>query len=166
MGLEPEMRWPDAIATLAHERTLAEAGVALLKKHGSPADVTSGYQKYSAAKAEYDAIIGGLTVALAQNGEPETLDSLEQRMRRAFDLRQQFSNDVNRLIPPQLQGRKGFIADAIEGVIKGALEPVLDAVKAIWFRHLDDSAMRRMAIQTQLSATKWADFSAIGAAPD
>jgi hypothetical protein len=161
MSDDPDMNWQGAVAALARERTLAEGGVALLKAYGSPAAIANGFQKYTAAKAEYDAVISGLTVALTQSDDPDSLDTLEQHMADGFALRQDFSSAVNALLPPQPPAKGIGISDIIGDAVKGAVTPVLDAVKAIWFRHKDDDALRRASIQTQLSAAKWAEFSAI-----
>ena len=45
--------------------------------------------------------------------------------------------------------------------MKGLVEPVLDAIKSIWFRVRDDNALMRKTIETQLSATRWPDFATV-----
>jgi hypothetical protein len=53
----------------------------------------------------------------------------------------------------------------LDDLIKGAIEPLFDAIKAIWFRHLEDDVLVRKTIETQLEATTWADFAAIKEGP-
>jgi hypothetical protein len=62
--------WQEAVARLAYERTKAETCVKELKKYGDKAAISRGEDTYNDAKAEYDAIISGLTVTLAREGEP------------------------------------------------------------------------------------------------
>jgi hypothetical protein len=58
------MRWPEAVAALAAERTRAETCGRLLKRHAgdNPAALSRGEVTYAAAKADVDAVIAGLTV--------------------------------------------------------------------------------------------------------
>ena len=70
-----DIGWQEAVARLAQERTLAETCVALLKKHGhsNAGAIERGGLAYADAKAEYDAIVAGLDVALAQSDQPASL---------------------------------------------------------------------------------------------
>jgi hypothetical protein len=89
---ETLMRWPEAIATLAAERTRAETCVWLLKRHagGDAAALSRGELAYAAAKAEMDAVIRGLIVVLAQGGIPPDLAELEARLTRGVEAREAF----------------------------------------------------------------------------
>jgi hypothetical protein len=62
--------WQEAVARLAGERTKAETCVRLLKTYGDEAALSRGDLTYGEAKAEVDAIIAGLMVALAKDEEP------------------------------------------------------------------------------------------------
>jgi hypothetical protein len=117
-----DIGWQEAVARLAQERTLAETCVALLKKHGhgNAGAIERGRLAYADAKAEYDAIIAGLDVALAQSDQPASLPDLEARLRRGFDKRQAFCATVERLVPPP-PGVKGPFAD----IVGGAVGPVV-----------------------------------------
>ena len=151
-----EINWQEAVARLARERTLAETCVALLKKYGNDAARDRGSLAYSQAKAEYDGVIGGLVVALARKGQPESLPDLQAQLQRGFELRDAFCRSVQPLLPPS-SGQKGPIADIVEGAVK----PVIDAVVAIWSRTRDDDALMRKTIQTQLEATSWPAFDKV-----
>jgi hypothetical protein len=161
MPAEGEISWPTAVAILADERTRAESMAALLKKYGDSETIDRLSIRYNNAKATYDGVIGALIVALAQKKDPESLDDLQNWLRKGFVERQAFSNDVNRFLPPTLHQKGEPISDMIEGAVKGLVEPVLDAIKSIWFRIRDDNALMRKTIETQLNATRWLDFASV-----
>jgi hypothetical protein len=98
------------VARLTYERTQVRTCVALLKKYGDAAARDRGAIAYTDAKAEYDAVIGGLETALAQGQGPESLSDLEVRLRRGFDRRIAFCDSVRSLLPPvKPDGTKGPI---------------------------------------------------------
>jgi hypothetical protein len=151
-----EINWQEAVARLARERTQAEACVRILKKYGDPAGIDGGSLTYANAKADYDGIIAGLTVALARGKQPKSLPDLEQRLRRGFDEREAFCKSVQPLVP-QSSGQKGVIDE----IVSGAVGPIIEAVKAIYLRSKDDDALTRKTIQTQLEATSWPAFASV-----
>lgn len=154
---EPAINWQEAVATLTRERTVAETSAGLLKKYGDAMAIVPGALAYGEAKAEYDGIIAGLTVALARKAAPASLPDLEARMQRAFAMRQAFCQSVEPLVHQPKAGEKGVV----EEVVKGAVGPLIDALKAIWLRTRDDSALTRKTIQTQLEAATWSDFTTV-----
>jgi hypothetical protein len=155
-ALAQEVNWQEAVARLARERTLAETCAGLLKKHGDPATQARLSITYGEAKAEYDGVIAGLSVALARKGQPESLPDLQARLERGFDQREAFCRSVEPLVPKS-QGQKSPIAD----IVSGAVKPVIDALVAIWSRTRDDDALMRKTIQTQLEATSWPAFDKV-----
>jgi len=154
-----DIDWQEAVARLRQERTLAETCVALLKEHGKKITgaIERGQLAYADAKAEYDAIIAGLDVALARSDQPASLPDLESRLRRGFDKRQAFCASVEPLVPPPKGGVKGPLTD----IVGGAVGPVVDALKAIWLRTRDDNALMRGTIKTQLEDAKWPSFASV-----
>src|SRR5271165_5617011 len=110
-----DIGWQEAVARLAQERTLAENCVAALKKHGTAAAIDRGKLAYTDAKAEYDAIIAGLDVALARDDQPASLPDLEARLRRGFDKRQAFCASVEPLVPKPPPGVKGPVEEIARG---------------------------------------------------
>ena len=83
--MSQEINWQEAVARLAQERTQAETGVRLLKKHGNAAAIDRGALAYGEAKAEYDGIIAGLVVALAQRGRSRpALRIWQERLQRGL----------------------------------------------------------------------------------
>ena len=152
-----EIGWQDAIARLAEERTDAETCVQKLKKYGDAPAVDRGSFAYADAKAEYDGMIAGLDVALAQQDKPTSLPDLQARLQRGFDKRMAFCKSVQNLGPQPEQGAKGPLAD----IVSGAVGPLVDAVKAIWLERMNQNEARRATIETQLKATAWPSFASI-----
>jgi hypothetical protein len=138
----------------------AETCVKELKKYGDQAAQSRGEDAYNDAKAEYDAIVSGLTVALARKGEPASLPDLEARLHRGFEAREAFCKIVKPLVP-STTGEKSPITD----IVGGAVGPVIDAIKAIWIRAQDDGALMRKTIESQLEAASWPTFASITSSP-
>jgi hypothetical protein len=111
-----EPGWQEAVTRLAYERTKAETCVKELKKYSDRAAISRGEDAYDDAKAEYDAVVSGLLVALAQKGEPATLPDLEARMKRGYDARKTFCKSVQSLVPSSA-GQKG----ALDMILGGPL---------------------------------------------
>ena len=152
-----EIGWQEAVARLAHERTRAETCVRLLKTYGDESTLSRGDLTYGEAKAEVDAVIAGLIVALAKEEEPATLPDLETRLERGVRGRQAFCEQVKPLVPNQ-SGEKNVIAD----LVAGALGPMIEAVKEVYFHAEEADRLTRATIQ--LEATKWPAFADIPSA--
>jgi hypothetical protein len=151
-----DINWQEAVARLARERTLAETCVSVLKRYGDDATKERGSLSYGEAKAEYDGIIAGLSVALARKEQPASLSDLQARLQRGFDKGEAFCQRAQSLIP-QDKGEKGGISE----IVSGAIEPLIQAVQAIYFRAKDDDLLTRKTIQTQLEATSWPAFASV-----
>lgn len=154
--LAADIGWQEAVARLAYERTRAETCVKALKAYGDAAAIKRGEIAYNEAKAEYDGIITGLTIALARKAEPPSLPDLEDRTQRGFQARKAFCESVQPLVPSSAS-QKGPFTD----ILGEAIGPVIDAAKAIWMRVKDDDALMRKTIETQLEATSWPPFASI-----
>ena len=148
--------WQEAVARLASERTRAETCASLLKRHGDQAAISRGELAYGEAKAEVDAVIAGLVVALAEDEAPASLPDLEARLRRGVTAREAFCKEVMPLVP-DTTGEKGGIVDVLGEV----LGPLIDAAKAIYLDFREEDRLTRKTIQTQLEATKWPAFASI-----
>jgi uncharacterized caspase-like protein len=72
MDHEWRMSWQQAVAALTAERERAETAARIVKRLGDAAAVARAERAYGDGKAETDAIVAALTVALAENREPET----------------------------------------------------------------------------------------------
>jgi hypothetical protein len=155
-----DIGWQEAIARLARERSLAVTCVGLLRKYGNPGAIDRGTLVYADAKAEFDGIIAGLSVALASRDQPSSLPDLEARLKRGFDKREAFANSVQQLLPSPAHGERGLIGE----IVSGAIGPLIEAVKTIWLRSRDDDALMRKTIGTQLEATIWPPFESVSSA--
>jgi hypothetical protein len=148
--------WQEAVARLAHERTRAETCVRLLKTFGDEGALSRGDLTYGQAKAEVDAVIAGLIVALAEDAEPTSLPGLETRLERGVEGREKLCEQVKPLVP-DATGEKNVIAD----LVGGAIVPLIDAVKELYFHAEEADRLTRLTIQNQLEATKWPAFAEI-----
>jgi hypothetical protein len=162
LGAAAVIGWQEAVARLARERTLAESCAALLKKYGDVHSIDRGSLAYTNAKAEYDGIIAGLSVALASRDKAFSLPGLEASLRRGFEKRGAFCKSVQPLLVMTKQGEKGIVDEIVASGLIGLL---LQAGKEIWQRIRDDNALMRKTIGTQLEATVWRPFASIPPLP-
>jgi hypothetical protein len=155
VGAEP-LRWQDAIAALAAERTRAETCVKLLKRHagGDTGALSYGELAYTTAKAEVDAVIAGLLVVLAQRGTPPSLADVEARLTRGVQGREAFCTQVIARLPEDPGTRNPLVQ------LVGTFLPLLSqAVSGLWTFENEQDRLLRETIKTQLEATQWARFA-------
>ena len=159
-----EMTWAEAVAQVASTRTKAETSAAILKRFGDSGHVARGQLIYCDAKAEADAVIAGLIVALSAKGEPENLSSLQERVERAVTGLAQLRKLAESQLP-NLEGTKGDlnfnVGDILKGAIEQLLKPLSEAVAALYNHHRTDNELTRKTIQTQLEAARWPDFAGV-----
>jgi hypothetical protein len=164
-GQQPSaMNWPEAVAPLAAGRTMAEACVALLKRYGTPAQISNGEFAYATAKSDADAVIAGLVTALDAGNSPVSLTSLQSRLTNGLSMLDQFCASVKSLlpaVPATGEGTKG-LGDYLS-IIKEAIGPILkaaaDGVAALYNNHRADAALTRKSIQADLASAKWPNFA-------
>jgi hypothetical protein len=162
IGGRGSIGWQEAVARLAGERTRAETCASLLKKHGGAAAISRGALAYGEAKAEVDAVIAGLTAAVAEGRKPKSLPDLEARLERGVKAREAFCAEVIALVP-DTSGDKEGITD-VTGLGK-MVTSLIDAVKELVLRWADEDALTRKTIQAQLETAAWRDFAAVEPAP-
>jgi hypothetical protein len=152
------MRWPEAVAALAAERTRAETCVRLLKRHagGDAAALSRGELAYTAAKADVDGVIAGLIVVLAERGTPPDLADLEARLTRGVQAREAFCREVSILIPED-PGTRNLLVQ----LVGAFLPPLLEAARTLYTGQTEQDRLLLQTIQTQLEATKWPAFADI-----
>ena len=144
------MRWPEAVAALAAERTRAETCGRLLKRHaGTGTDALSrGALAYDHARADVDGVIAGLIVVLAERGTPPDLPDVEARLTRGVQAREAFCTQVIALVPPD-PGTRDFLVPLLGAV----LPPLLEAARTLYTGTTEQDRLLRQTIQTQLEAT-------------
>ncbi len=153
----PTVGWPETIDRLTEERSQAEACVALLKDSGDAAAIHKGRVAYEAAKAASDGVIAGFTVGLVEGYRPEKLPPLQANLERAGKgLKEVCDSAV--AAGSAAGGSKGIVED----LAKGAVEPVVDGLKAgagaLWTHHVEEDKLEIETIKGQLEAAKWPDF--------
>lgn len=154
--------WPDAVGRLAGERSKAEICVGLLKGHGNNEEVARGRLAYGMAKADFDAVIAGLTTALAEGAKPKSLPSLEASLRRGASDLVTLCKTVDGLLPAA-SGQKSWLGDALKEGIEQLIKPLLEAISTIYNNFRSEKAMIRATIQTQLEAARWPEFDEVKA---
>jgi hypothetical protein len=71
---------PDAVSQIAGERAKAETCVGLMKKYGDDEQKARGQITYTDAKADFNAVVAGLIVALSVGQTPASLSSLQAKL--------------------------------------------------------------------------------------
>jgi hypothetical protein len=152
------MRWPEAVAALAAERTRAETCVQLLKRHAGndAAALSDGELAYAGAKADVDAVIRGLVVVLSQGDPPPHLADLETQLARGVQAREVFCTQVTALVRSDPGTRN--LLDQLLGAV---LPSLLEAARTLYTAREEQDRLRRQTIQTQLEATQWSRFADI-----
>ena len=158
------MGWPEAVDQLAGERSKAEICVGLLKRHGTSEEVAHGRLAYGMAKADFDAVIAGLTTALAEGARPNSLPSLEASLQRGASGLVELCRTVDGLLPAA-SGKKSWVGDALKESLEQLTRPLLEAVSTLYNNFRSDRAMIRATIQTQLEAARWPEFDEIKPVP-
>jgi hypothetical protein len=158
--------WPDAVGQIAGERAKAETCVALMKKYGDPADKARGEITYANAKADFDAVIAGLIVALSAGQTPASLSTLQDKLSSGASGLAGFCGTVSDLLPKTAgQTEKGVMIDIAKMIpFEQLLKTLSEGVSALYTNHRSDDALTRRTIQTQLEAARWPAFSEVKAA--
>jgi hypothetical protein len=152
--------WPEVIALLAKARTQATTCVQVLKANGDKASVARAQLTYGMAEGEMDGIIGGLTTALVQGGNPDSLPTARTSLENAGKGLKEICDAAVRTVTPNTKG-------VWEEIAKGPIEPLIkaisDGVGALWTRHVEKDKLEVETKKSQLEAAKWPKFSDIAA---
>jgi hypothetical protein len=155
-----EITWPDAVAQLAGERSKAETCIALMKRHGSDAQIAHAQLTYTDAKADSDAVIAGLITVLSSSQTPASLPSLQAKLTRSITGLGEFCGTVANLLP-NTAGQKNVLTDIAKVAIGPLLKMLSDGVSALYNNHRAHDALTRGTIKTQLEAARWPAFSEV-----
>ena len=99
----PAMTWPEAAELLQRERMSAEACARVVKRF-TPKDpataLAASELEYETARAEFNAVIAGLQVALIENTEAPPLATVEARLATGSEARRAFCDEAKAMAPP------------------------------------------------------------------
>jgi hypothetical protein len=155
-----ELGWQSSADTLAMEKQRAETCVSILKRHASAngSTLSRGQIAYSDAKAEADAAIAALTMALAQGREaPVSLPAIEEHLTKAGVQREEFCAYAVAQIPNAEGDSKQVMTDVLaEGVTA-----LIGAAKDLFLNYRKETLMRREGISDEIEAKKWREFQDI-----
>jgi hypothetical protein len=148
-----------AVARLKSERNMIVNCAVKLKTHGNPAQRVAGAEAYQNAKAKIDEVFRVLAANLAEGSGSVDAGALEDKIQASIKQRIDFCEKVEQLGPPTRQmgpkTRQIFL-----DVYADTLKPTMEAVKWLLGRKTADESERR-AINTQLEAAKWPEYSDI-----
>jgi hypothetical protein len=155
--------WPDALAKISGERAKAETCVSLMKKYGNDAQKARGELTYTDAKADSDAVIAGLTIALSAGQTPASLSSLQVKLSSGASGLAKFCGTVSDLLPKTAgQTERDVMVDIGKMIpFEQLLKMLSDGISALYGNHRNDDALTRKTIQTQLEAARWPAFSEV-----
>ena len=157
---QANLGWPEVIALLTKARTQATTCVQVLKANGDKAAVARAQLTYGMAEGEMDGIIAGLTTALVQGGNPDSLPTARASLETAGNGLKEICDAAVKTVTPNTKG-------VWEEIAKGAVEPLFktisDGVGALWTRHVEKDKLELETKKTQLEAAKWPKFSDIAA---
>ncbi len=152
--------WPEVIALLAKARTQATTCGEVLKSSGDKAALASARLTYGMAEGEMDGVIAGLTAALVQGGNPDSLPTARASLETAGKGLKEICDAAVKTIAPNTKG-------VWEEIAKGAVEPLIkaisDGVGALWTHHVEKDRLELETTKTQLEAAKWPRFGDISA---
>ena len=157
---EASFGWPEVIALLAKAKTQATTCVQVLKSNGDKAAVASAQLTYGMAEGEMDGIIAGLTTALVQGGDPNSLPTARASLETAGKGLKEICDAAVKTITPNTKGVWDEIAKA---AIEPLFKAISDGVGALWTRHVEKDKLELETKRTQLEAAKWPKFSDIAA---
>jgi hypothetical protein len=99
--------WPDVIALLTKARTQATTCVQVLKSNRDKAPLAKAQLTYGMAEGEMDGVIAGLTTALVQGGNPDSLPTARTSLETAGKGLREICDTAVRTITPKHEGRVG-----------------------------------------------------------
>jgi hypothetical protein len=152
---EASLGWPEVIALLAKAKTQATTCVQVLKSNGDKSSIASAQLTYGMAEGEMDGIIAGLTIALVQGGDPNSLATARASLETAGKGLKEICDAAAKTIAPNTK-------DVLGEMVKAAVEPLIKAISAgvgaLWTRHVETDTLERETKKSQLEAAKWPAF--------
>jgi hypothetical protein len=153
MGEPETLSWQSAVAELTAEKERAVTAAGLVKRFGGPGDLTAAEIAYGDGRAETEAVIAALAIALESGSGPDDRADLDARVERATAARETLGRRAQDLAA----GTRGPALD----LLASALPSLLSAIGALWTRRADRDAATRATIATRLDAARWPPFADI-----
>jgi hypothetical protein len=153
MGQSETLSWQSEVAELTAEKERAVIAAGIIKRLGGPGDVTAAEIAYGDGRAETEAVIAALIIALEQGTGADDRADLDARIERATAARETLGRRAQDLAAGA--GARGPALD----LLTSALPALLSAVGALWTRRTDRDASSRAAIATRLDAARWPAFA-------
>ena len=141
-----------AVTRLNSERNKIVKCAVKLKTHGDRAQREAGAEAYQNAKAKIDEVFRVLAANLTGGSGSVDAGALEDKIQASIRQRIDFCKKVEQLGPPTRQ--------IFQDVYVDTLKPTMEAVKWLLGRKTADESERK-AINTQLEAAKWPEYSDI-----
>jgi hypothetical protein len=170
IAAEP-LSYPQAVGIMKREQTAGESGAGLLKTFGK-GDVgtfAQGIRLYSAAQADFNALIETLKAGLIADARLTDSPDLTRGLVSAADKRIAFTDCVDGQVLPQAGppgtrslaafiGAGGLVGSAVEliGILK-------DTTIEVWKEYRAADKERRTQILEQLDGLKWRSFGEVPA---
>ncbi len=152
--------WPEAILDLTKLRGHAEACVGLLKKSGDKDTVQNAETKYEMARADMDGVIAGLTTALMEGGNPDSLPPVRTTLETSGQTLQAICDAGLKTATPNTKGLWDAIA---KGPIEALIKPLSDGVRALYTRGVEKDNLELETTKSKLEAAKWPKFGDVTA---
>ena len=160
LAAQATLDWPEVIARLAKAKTQATTCVQVLKSNGDKSSVAKAQLTYGMAEAQMDGVIAGLTIALVQGGNPDSLPTARTSLDNAGKGLKEICDAAVKTATPNAKG-------VWEEIAKGAVEPLFktisDGVGVWWTRRVEKDNLELETKKSQLEAAKWPKFSDIAA---
>lgn len=153
MGESEMLSWQGAVAELTAEKERAVTAAAIIKRLGGPGDLTEAEIAYGDGRAETEAVIAALTIALGESKGPDDRADLDARIERAAAARETLGRRARDIAA----GGKGPALD----LLANALPSLLSAIGALWNRRADRDDATRATIAARLDAARWPAFADI-----
>jgi hypothetical protein len=157
---EVTLGWPEVIGLLAKSKAQATTCVQVLKSNGDKASVARAQLTYGMAEAEMDGVIAGLTTALVDGGNPDSLPTAQASLETAGKGLKEICDAAVKTVTPNT---KGLWEEIAKGPIEPLIKAISDVVGAWWTRHVEKDKLELETKKSQLEAAKWPKFSDIAA---
>lgn len=157
--------WRQAVDRLAHERTLAEGCVSLLKGFADrdPMSRVQGRRLYARARADVDGLIALLQVDLAGDRSPAAIPELRYRLEAVPRQRQALCQHADAAVGTAVreQSECSRATELLSDGATTAASPLLDAAIQIWkvYRRAGDAGRARIVLA--IEGTRWRPYAEV-----